>query len=423
MAIEIKMPALAPSIEEVTLVRWLKNVGDAVKTGDVIAEVETDKALVDLEAIDAGIIGKLCFENGTTGVKVGSVIAVLVNPGESVPDKAATQPAPATPALAVATTPEASTGISEPVDPSSGRVLVSPLARRLAAEVALDLSALRGSGPNGRIVRRDVEAAREPGVAAAPASLTRTGSAADYEDIAHSAMRRTIAQRLTIAKQQVPHFYLTIDCELDALLQLRSKVNEAAPTIKLSLNDFIIKAVAHAIGKVPAVNASWSEAAIRRYKLVDIAVAVATPGGLTTPILRDVTAKSMGVISTEIRALAKLAKAGKLLPHEYQGGTFTISNLGMYGIREFSAIVNPPQACILAVGAAEQRAVVKEGLLAVATVMSCTLSADHRVVDGAVGAGFLAAFKAAIQNPCVLLSCLEQFGWPSGDATQHSTRR
>ena len=224
-----------------------------------------------------------------------------------------------------------------------------------------------------------------------------------FEDIPHNAMRRTIAQRLAESKQKVPHFYLTIDCELDTLLELRKKLNEAVPAGKISVNDFIIKAVAHAMGQVPAVNASWTDAAIRRYNSVDISVAVATPSGLITPILRNVAPKSLGVISTEIKALAERGKTGKLLPHEYQGGSFTISNLGMYGIREFSAIINPPQACILAVGAAEQRAVVKNGSLAVATVMSCTLSADHRVVDGAVGAEFLAAFKAAIQNPFALL--------------------
>ncbi len=406
MAIEIRMPSLAPSIEEVTLVRWLKKPGDAVKAGDVIAEVETDKALVDLEATDEGVIGRLFVNDGARGVKVGSVIAVLVKPGEAVPQGPTNQTVPAAltqpAAFAVVPAPAMRESASAPTTPGA-RVLASPLARRLASQAALDLAALRGSGPNGRIVKRDVEAARPAGVAAAPASLTQAGLTADYEDIEHSAMRRTIAQRLSAAKQQVPHFYLTIDCELDALLQLRSKFNEAVPSGKLSVNDFIVKAVAHAMGQVPAVNAAWTEAAIRRYRRVDIAVAVATPGGLITPILRDVSAKSLGVISSEIKALAERAKAGRLLPHEYQGGSFTISNLGMYGIREFSAIINPPQACILAVGAAEQRAVVKAGHLAVATVMSCTLSADHRVVDGVVGAEFLAAFKVAIQNPFALL--------------------
>ncbi len=405
MAIEIRLPSLAPSIEEVTLVRWLKKPGDAVKAGDVIAAVETDKALVDLEASDEGLIGQLFVEAGAK-VKVGAVIAVLVKPGEAVPQGPAnqavtvalTQPA----ALAVAPAPAMPESASAPAATGNGRVLASPLARRLASQAALDLSALRGSGPNGRIVKRDVEAARLAGADAAPASRT-AGLAAEYEDIEHSAMRRTIAQRLSAAKQQVPHFYLTIDCELDALIQLRSKFNEAVPAGRLSVNDFIVKAVAQAMGQVPAVNASWTEAAIRRYKQVDIAVAVATPGGLITPILRDVATKSLGVISTEIKALAELGKAGKLLPHQYQGGSFTISNLGMYGVREFSAIINPPQACILAIGAAEQRAVVKDGHLAVASVMSCTLSADHRVVDGAVGAEFLAAFKVAIQNPFALL--------------------
>ena len=406
MAIEIKMPVLAPSIEEMTLVRWTKKVGDTVKAGDVIAEVETDKALVDMESTDDGIIGKL-FVNDGAMVKVGAVIAVLVKPGEAVPQGAPSQAAPAAPAQAaapaVAAPPVAPVIVSAPATGSGGRVLASPLARRLAAQAALDLSALRGSGPNGRIVRRDVEAAQQAGFAAAPASAAQSASGPAYEDIPHNAMRRTIAQRLSESKQKVPHFYLTIDCELDTLLELRRQLNEAVPTGKISVNDFIIKAVAQAMGQVPAVNAAWTDTAIRRYNSVDISVAVTTPNGLITPILRNVAPKSLAAISSEIKALAERAKAGRLLPQEYQGGSFTISNLGMYGIREFSAIINPPQACILAVGAAEQRAVVKNGSLAVATMMSCTLSADHRVVDGAVGAEFMAAFKAAIQNPFALL--------------------
>jgi pyruvate dehydrogenase E2 component (dihydrolipoamide acetyltransferase) len=293
--------------------------------------------------------------------------------------------------------------VSAPVAASGGRVFASPLAKRLAAQVSLDISRLSGSGPNGRIVRRDVEAARQTGFTTAPASATAAASGPAYEDIPHSAMRRTIAQRLAESKQKVPHFYVTIDCEMDELLHMRQKLNQAVPAGKISVNDFIIKAVAHAMGQVPAVNASWTDTAIRRYRSADISVAVATPGGLITPIVRNVAAKSLGAISAEVKALAERAKAGKLQPIEYQGGNFSISNLGMYGVREFSAIINPPQACILAVGAAEQRPVVKNGALAVATVMSCTLSADHRVVDGAVGAEFLAAFKVAIQNPFALL--------------------
>ena len=404
MAIEIKMPALAPSVDEMTLVRWTKKVGDAVKTGDVLAEVETDKALVDVESSGDGILGKLYVADGAK-VKVDALIAVLVKPGEAVPPDTGT-PAPASrsaaapiapPAAAVAVTPVA---LSAALAASGGRVLASPLAKRLAAQAGLDIAALRGSGPNGRVVRHDVDAARQSGVAASAAPAV---SGAAFEDIPHSAMRRTIAKRLAESKQQVPHFYLTLDCELDALLDTRQKLNEAVPGAKVSVNDFIIKAVAHAMAQVPAVNASWTESAIRRYRDVDIAVAVATPSGLITPIVRQVAAKSLGLISNEVKALAERAKAGKLLPNEYQGGSFTISNLGMYGIREFSAIINPPQACILAIGAAEQRAVVKNGSLAIATIMSCTLSADHRVVDGAVGAEFMAAFKAAIQNPFALL--------------------
>jgi pyruvate dehydrogenase E2 component (dihydrolipoamide acetyltransferase) len=405
MAIEIKMPALAPSNDEMTLVRWTKKVGDAVKTGDVLAEVETDKALVDVESTGDGIIGKLYVNDGAK-VKVDALIAVLVKPGEAVPQGAGTAAAPVAQSQPAATAPTVATAsvtpvaLSAPMAATGGRVLASPLARRLAAQAGLDIAALRGSGPNGRVVRHDVDAARQSGVAASAAPVV---SGAAFEDIPHSAMRRTIAKRLAESKQQVPHFYLTLDCEMDALLDTRKKLNEAVPTAKISVNDFIIKAVAHAMTQVPAVNASWTDAAIRRYRDVDIAVAVATPSGLITPIVRNVAAKSLGVISSEVKALAERAKAGRLLPQEYQGGTFTISNLGMYGIREFSAIINPPQACILAVGAAEQRPVVKNGSLAVATVMSCTLSADHRVVDGAVGAEFMAAFKVAIQNPFALL--------------------
>jgi pyruvate dehydrogenase E2 component (dihydrolipoamide acetyltransferase) len=409
MAIEIRMPALAPSIEEVTLVRWLRKVGDAVEAGEVIAEVETDKALVDLESTDAGIIDKLCIENGATGVKVGSVIAVLVMPGEavqhSVPSQAMPVAAPthSTATAAVAPATLAPIAVGAQLSLTGERVLASPLARRLAAEVALDLSTLPGTGPNGRIVRRDVEAARQTGLVTTPGGAAQGSGAAEYEDIPHSTMRRTIAKRMTESMQTVPHFYVTIDCELDALLDLRTKLNDAVPSGKISVNDFIIKAVAHAMSHVPAVNVSWTDTAIRRYRSVDISVAMATPNGLITPILRAVEFKSLTSISVGIKALAERAKAGKLLPQEYQGGNFTISNLGMYGVRDFSAIINPPQACILAVGAAEQRAVVKNGSLSIATVMSCTLSADHRVVDGTVSAEFLVAFKAAIQNPSSLM--------------------
>ena len=405
MAIEIRMPALAPSNDEMTLVRWTRKVGDAVKTGEVIAEVETDKALVDVESTGEGIIGKLYVNDGAK-VRVDAVIAVLVKPGEAVPQDVAASPgAPAAqprPALAPAAAAPAASS-SAPVVAPGGRVFASPLARRLAAQAALDLSALRGSGPNGRIVRRDVDAAVQAGPVATPVRAASPVSAAAYEDIPHSAMRRTIAQRLSESKATVPHFYLTVDCEIDALLDLRRKVNEALPEGKISVNDFIIKAVARAMAQVPAANASWTETAIRRYRRVDISVAVATPNGLITPIVFDVASKSLNTVSAEVKALAERAKAGRLQPREYQGGSFSISNLGMYGIREFSAIINPPQACILAVGAAEQRPVVRDGQLAVATLMSCTLSADHRVVDGAVGAEFLAAFKAAIQSPHALL--------------------
>ena len=412
MAIEIRMPALAPSNDEMTLVRWTRRAGDAVKTGDVIAEVETDKALVEVVSTGDGLIGALAVDGGAK-VRVGELMAVLVAPGEALPAAGAATAAPAPVAPAAPAAPQAAPSPAAPGAGSTGalafgggagragaRVPASPLARRLAAQGGLELAGLHGSGPHGRVVRQDVEAAL--------ASLAHAGTPlpsprGEPEAIPHSAMRRAIARRLAESKREVPHFYLTIDCDVDALLDTRRKLNESRPEGRISVNDFIVKAVARAMGQVPAVNASWTEAAVLRPRGVDIAVAVATPAGLITPIVRDVPSKSLGAVSDEIKALSERARSGRLPPLDYQGGSFTVSNLGMYGIREFSAIINPPQACILAVGAAEPRAVVRGGALAVATVMSCTLSVDHRVVDGAVGAEFLAAFRAAIEQPFSLL--------------------
>lgn len=417
MATEILMPAVSTSMTEGVLARWLKKEGDAVTKGEVLAEIETDKAILELEAEADGVLGKLFAADGET-IKVGAPMGVIVQPGETSPtgpSGAAKPTASGDTAAAGAGAAAASPTRPAPVHDHDERIFVSPLARNLALLHDLDLRQIAGSGPRGRIVKRDIEAAlasptnTRPAVAKttenlAPASAPQPQLAtADYEEIPHSSMRRVIAQRLTESKQQVPHFYLSIDCRLDDLLALRQQINGALPGVKISVNDFVVKAVAGALKKVPAANASWTDAAVRRYRSVDISVAVATPNGLLTPVVRGADAKSVGAISGEVKDLAERARQGKLKPDEYQGGGFTISNLGMFGIRDFAAIINPPQACILAVGAGEQRAVVKDGTIVAATVMTCTLSVDHRVVDGAVGAELLAAFKSLIENPLGLL--------------------
>ena len=426
MPIEILMPALSPTMSEGTLARWLKKEGDPIKSGDVIAEIETDKATMEFEAVDEGTLGKIIVPGGTAGVKVNQPIAVLLEEGEDSSALAAVKAAPAA-AQAAAPAPTASSAPapapaapSAPTAKAGDRVFASPLAKRLAAEAGLDLKAVQGTGPHGRVVKADVEAAVKGGIKAAPAAAAPAAAAAAapkaapapaaanpfepaYEEIANSSMRKVIARRLTEAKQTVPHFYLTIDCEVDALLKVRAELNGRSDAYKLSVNDFVIRAVALALRKVPAANASWGEEAIKRYTDVDISVAVATQNGLITPIVRHADHKGLAAISNEMKELAGKAKDGKLKPEEFQGGGFTISNLGMFGIKEFAAIINPPQGCILAVGAGEQRPVVKNGALAIATVMSCTLSVDHRVVDGAVGAEFLAAFKKLIEDPLSML--------------------
>jgi len=406
VATDIRLPALSPSMTEAALARWLKKEGDAVSVGEAIAEIETDKALMDLEAETDGILGRLYVAGGSPALPVDTVIGVIVQPGEAIPaglpgGKGEQGPA-AKAALAV---PKAAAGgdAAEALPRAGGRVRASPLARSMARQHGIDLLLLEGSGPQGRIVKRDIEAALRASAGRAPAPAQAPCAAPAYEEIPNSALRRVIAQRLCEAKQRIPHFYLTIDCEIDALLALRRQVNAALPALKISLNDFVVKAVAGAMRRVPAVNASWTDTAVRRYPEVDISVAVATPSGLITPVVRRADARSVGGISAEIRELAERARHGKLLPHEYQGGGFTISNLGMYGIREFAAIINPPQSCILAVGAGQARPVVKDGAIAPATVMTCTLSVDHRVVDGAVGAEFLAEFKRLVENPLGLL--------------------
>lgn len=425
MATEIIMPSVSTSMTEGTLARWLKKDGDTVAKGEVIAEVETDKAILEVEAEAEGIF-KAFVADGAT-VKVGAPMGTLLALGETL---SAAQPVAAPVAAVVGGDTVTAVAIAAPVAPAAApstghtpaahdgtRIFASPLARSLALLHGLDLVNISGSGPQGRIVKRDIEAAmgvqkptsaavaapvaEAPVKAAQPAASQAAG--AGYELIPHSSMRRVIAQRLSESKQQVPHFYLTVDCRLDKLLALRKQVNGSLPDVKVSVNDFVVKAVAVAMKRVPAANASWSDEGVRRYRDIDISVAVATPNGLITPVVHQADVKSVGTISAEVKDLAERARQGKLTPDEYQGGGFTISNLGMYGVRDFTAIINPPQACILAVGAAEKRPVVEDGAIMPATMMTCTLSVDHRVVDGAVGAEFLAAFKALLETPLGLL--------------------
>ncbi len=437
MPVNILMPALSPTMTEGTLAKWLMKEGDQVSSGDVIAEIETDKATMEVEAVDEGTLAKILVADGTEGVAVNAVIAVLLEEGEdasaidaapvAAPAPAAAPAAEAAPATAAsAPAAPAAAAPTAPVAASGGRIFASPLARRMAEQAGLDLSAIAGSGPKGRIVKADIEAAvaggtgkaAAPVAAAAPsagpavAAPAAAGPSAkqtadllgmEYEQEPLSGMRRTIAKRLTESKQTVPHFYLTVDCQVDELLKVRKELNSRSDAYKVSVNDFVIRAAAIALKKVPAANASFDPEGMMYYKHADISVAVATPSGLITPIIKAAEGKGLATISNEMKDLAVRARDGKLKPEEYQGGTFSVSNLGMFGVKEFSAIINPPQGCILAVGAGEQRPVVKDGALAVATVMSCTLSVDHRVVDGAVGAEFLAAFKKLIQDPITML--------------------
>ena len=438
MPTNILMPALSPTMTEGTLARWLKKEGDVVHSGDVIAEIETDKATMEVEAVDEGILGKILVPDGTQGIAVNAPIAVLVAEGEdasaapkSPQPEAKAQTAPPESAPAPATAP-APNGYDKGNGHDKGeRIFASPLARRMAKQANLDLATLTGSGPNGRIVRADIEAAQgkpahqgsvtpeaggrevqppaaEPRAAPPAPKPAVAPVAAAHTLIPHSTMRRVIARRLTEAKQSVPHFYLSMDVELDALLHLRTELNARSPkdgpgAFKLSVNDLVIKAAAVALRRVPKVNASWTDEGIAEYHEVDISVAVAIPDGLITPIIRRADQKGLAALSREMKDLGARAKAGKLKPEEFQGGGFSISNLGMYGVTAFSAIINPPQSAILAVGAGEPRPVVKDGGLAIATMMTCTLSVDHRVVDGALGAEWLAAFKSVIEDPMGLL--------------------
>ncbi|CAH0496693.1 pyruvate dehydrogenase complex dihydrolipoamide acetyltransferase [Novosphingobium sp. CECT 9465] len=427
MPIAIKMPALSPTMEEGTLAKWLVKVGDKVASGDIMAEIETDKVTMEFEAVDEGTIVSIDVAEGSEGVKVGTVIAMIA--GE---DEDASAPAPAAKA-APAPTPKAEAAPAPapapPAAPTTAaapkgeRLIASPLAKRIAAEKGIDLSGVTGSGPNGRIIRADVEGAKAaPAPASAPAAPAVAPAATPapapaapaavpdfgipYEASKLNNVRKTIARRLTEAKQTIPHIYLTVDIRLDALLKLRGQLNTAleAQGVKLSVNDLLVKALAKALMQVPKCNVSFAGDELRSFTRADISVAVAAPSGLITPIIVDAGAKSVSAIATEMKTLAGKAREGKLQPHEYQGGTASLSNLGMFGIKNFDAVINPPQGMIMAVGAGEQRPYVIDGALGIATVMSATGSFDHRAIDGADGAELMQAFKALIENPLGLVA-------------------
>jgi pyruvate dehydrogenase E2 component (dihydrolipoamide acetyltransferase) len=431
MPIEILMPALSPTMTEGNLAKWLKKEGDEVHSGDVLAEIETDKAMMEFEAADDGRVGKILVPEGAQGVKVNQPIALLLGEDEdasalekfsgSTPKPAAARPIAEEPA-------PGRRPLARPDRGGNGRVFASPLARRMAQQAGLDLGTITGSGPQGRIVKSDIEAAlsatrgapavapARPGVSSLPSPAAPVPSPAlsrervlalagnpPYTERPLTAMRRVIARRLTESKQTIPHFYLTVDCEIDDLLKFRAELNAKSDAYRISVNDFVIRATALALRQVPAANASWSDEAILLWDSVDIAVAVALDDGLITPIVKNADRKGLATIANETKDLAARAREGKLKLEEFQGGTFSISNLGMFGVRDFAAVINPPHGGILAVGAGEQRPVVKDGALSIATVMSCTLSCDHRAVDGAVGAQFLAAFKKLVEDPLTML--------------------
>ena len=448
MPINITMPALSPTMEEGNLAKWLVKEGDKVKSGDVIAEIETDKATMEVEAVDEGIVAKLVVPAGAQGVKVNSVIAILAGEGEDVgaaslisppagemsakPTEGGVQPAAAAPIAAQA--PAApSLPASAPAMSEGNRTFASPLARRIAKDAGVDVANISGTGPKGRVVKADVEAAITGGtgkaIATAPTATSAAPAAApkgmsddqvlklfaegSYELVAHDGMRKTIAKRLQESKQTIPHFYVSVDCELDALLALRTQLNAGAPVVKtekgdvpaykISVNDMVIKAMALSLRDVPNANVSWTDTNMVKHKHADVGVAVSIPGGLITPIIRSAELKTLSAISTEMKDLGARAKGRKLKPEEYQGGTTAISNMGMMGVKNFAAVVNPPHATILAVGAGEERVVVKKGAMVIVNVMTVTLSTDHRAVDGALGAELLGAFKRYIENPLSML--------------------
>lgn len=457
MAIKITMPALSPTMEEGTLSKWDIKEGDKVSPGDTVAEIETDKATMEVDAADEGTLAKIVVPAGTQGVKVNALIGILAEDGESAEDAikaieeeekkqasapsttatpaaaantdaAPVQPAQASPALNLPATVTS----QAPVTEKGNRIFASPLARRLAKQNGLQLSLISGTGPHGRIIKRDIDSALANGIGKAATNATQPAQSAtpaessssdeltmklfntdEYEIVPHDGMRKTIAKRLVESKHTVPHFYVTIDCEIDALLKLRAELNAAAPMVrndvgekpayKLSVNDMVIKATALALKAVPDANVSWLNSGMMRHKFVDVGVAVSIPNGLITPIIKHAEEKSLSTISNAMKDLAKRARERKLKPEEYQGGTTAVSNMGMYGVKDFCAIINPPHATIFAIGAGEQRAVVKDGALAIATVMSVTLSTDHRAVDGALAAELAQAFKKFIENPMSML--------------------
>jgi pyruvate dehydrogenase E2 component (dihydrolipoamide acetyltransferase) len=462
MPIDIRMPALSPTMEKGNLAKWLKKEGDAIKSGDVIAEIETDKATMEVEAVDEGTLAKIMVPEGTSDVPVNQVIAVLAGEGEDVKDAAAgakpekapakregkaaeskpddsksekpaqkSEKVEAAPAAKAADAPKPQAAPA-PASKSNGsaRVFSSPLARRLAKEAGLDIAQVEGSGPHGRVIARDIDAAKScKGMKPAAAQTSASGAPAaqmaqamgddkiralyadgSYEVVPHDNMRKVIAQRLTQSTQTVPHFYLTVDCNIGKLTTAREEINAQAPkdkdgkpAYKLSVNDFIIKALGLALQRVPDANVSWTEGGMLKHKHSDVGVAVAMPGGLITPIIRKAESKSLSAISGEMKDFAARARARKLKPEEYQGGTTAVSNLGMYGIKDFTAVINPPHATILAVGTGEERAIVKNGKTEAAMMMSVTLSCDHRAVDGALGAELLVAFKTLIENPVMMV--------------------
>ncbi len=416
MPTQILMPALSPTMEEGTLAKWLVKEGDSVASGDLIAEIETDKATMEVEAVEEGTVGKILVDEGARGVKVNAPIAVLLADGESADDIGDVPAPPAAP-------PAAPTQVAIAA-PDGARIFSSPLARRIAAQGGIELSVVTGSGPRGRIVKADVAAVIASGGAATPKTTAATVAPApvsddavlklfepgSYELVPHDGMRKTIARRLTEAKRTIPHFYLGLDCVLDELLRVRKKINDRAPadadgkpSYKISVNDFVIKALAAALHQVPDANVSWTDEAMVHHTHADVGVAVSIPGGLITPIVRKAETKGLATISSEMKDMASRARNRKLLPEEYQGGSSAVSNLGMFGIKDFSAVINPPHATILAVGAGEQRAVIRDGAVQVATVMTVTLSTDHRCVDGALGAQLLDAFKGFIEEPMGLM--------------------
>jgi pyruvate dehydrogenase E2 component (dihydrolipoamide acetyltransferase) len=453
MPINILMPALSPTMEKGNLAKWLKKEGDKVKSGDVIAEIETDKATMEVEAVDEGTLAKIVVPEGTQDVPVNDIIAVLAGDGEDVkaagagagaakapPKPAESKPAESKPAEAPAPKPAAAAPAPAPAAAPApqaaaapaaqanghGRIFSSPLARRLAKEAGIELGRIMGTGPHGRIIAHDVEQAKSGKGLKAPAAAPAAGPSiapsmsdkqilalfepGSYEVVPHDGMRRTIAQRLTASIQTIPHFYLTMDCDIGKLLAAREEINAAAPKdkekkplYKISVNDFVIKAMAVALQKIPNCNVSWTEGGMLKHKHSDVGVAVAMPGGLITPIIRAAESKTLSTISNQMKDFAARARARKLKPEEYQGGTTAVSNLGMYGISHFTAVINPPHATILAVGTSEEKPVVRGGKIEIAQMMSVTLSCDHRAIDGALGAELIGAFKQLIENPVMMM--------------------